>query len=155
VGGSSVLRQRGVQGGLRWFHKDDEVAFPRLVLMEGDPAEGADLENAALILLEVVGASLAWGQVDFGMTVTSGTGTAYAVVYCPEGLPTAGLGQGPGIGIRQATEAPAFYLTGDGQNWVQFDESYAIVIEPVDAAGKAEPGFQNDLHLEMLANAPD
>jgi hypothetical protein len=140
--------------GLRWFHNDAQVAFPRLVLMEGDPAEGPDLSNTALILLEVTGASLAWGEVDFGGPVASSTGTAYAVFYFPEGEPTTGLGSGPGIGIRQQTGGAPFYLTGDAQKWVQFDQSYAIGIEPVYASGKTAPRLLNELKGEVVEQAP-
>jgi hypothetical protein len=126
--------------GLRWWHNDAQVAFPKLVLLEGVSGQSPDLSNAALILIEIVGASLAWGQVDFGGAVTSSTGTAYAVFYYPEELANTGLGAGtgPGIGIREASGAP-FYLSGDAEHWVRFDQRFAIGIEPVYASGKTEP----------------
>lgn len=140
--------------GLRWWHNDAQVAFPRLVLLEGEPGVAPDLDNAALILLEIVGASLSWGEVDFGGPVTSSTGTAYAVFYYPEGTTTEGLGAGPGIGIRTAENAAPFYLTGDAEHWVQFDRDFAIGIEPVYSQGKAEPRVLAQMKGEIV-QTPD
>ena len=141
--------------GLRWFHNDAGVAFPKLVLMEGVSSQPPDLANTALVLLQISGASLAWGEVDFGGPVTSSTGMAYAVFFFPDGELTAGLGQGPGIGIREDPEANRFYLSGDGENWVQFERGYALGIEPVYASGKTEPRLLKELRQEILVGAPE
>ena len=141
--------------GLRWFHNDDSVAFPKLVLMEGEVSQPPDLANTALVLLEISGASLAWGVVDFGGPVTSSTGMAYAVFFFPEGEATTGLGSGPGIGIREDASAARFYLSGDGENWVQFERGYGLGIEPVYASGKTKPRLLKQLKQEILVGAPD
>lgn len=125
--------------GLKWFHNDAQVAFPKLVLVEGESGSPPDLSNAGLILLELTGQSLSWGEVDFGGPVTSSTGTAIAVFTYPDGLDTDHIGEGggPGIGIREAETEIPFYLSGDGANWAQFDSAYELGVEPVYAQGKA------------------
>jgi len=103
--------------GLRWFHNDAQVAFPQLVLLEGQPGVPPDLDDTALLLAQVSGPSLAWGAVTLAEPVTSSTVTAYAVFYFPEGELTTGAGEGngPGIGIREGS-GPPFYVTGDAQD---------------------------------------
>jgi hypothetical protein len=143
--------------GLRWYHNDGQVAFPRLILLEGEPGAGPNLDDAALILLDLTGESLSWGEVDFEGPVTSSTGTAYAVFYYPEGLEATGLGEGsgPGIGIRQAEGTAPFYLTGDGQSWVQFDQDYEIGIEPIYSQGKRAARVLSEIKAEILAQQPE
>ena len=87
--------------GLRWLHNDANTPFPRLLLVEGEVGIPPQVDAPGLVLLELTGASLAWGDVDFGGPVTSSTGTAYAVFFYPTTTTThAGTGGGPGIGLQ-------------------------------------------------------
>ena len=140
--------------GLRWFHNDDEIAFPRLLLMEGEPDVAPNVEDVALILLDLSGASLAWGQVSFEEPVTSSTGTAYAVFQYPEGLIATALGTGPGIGIREESGGAPFYLSGDGETWGRFVDSAKLGVEPVYSSGKMAARLLKDLKAELQANQP-
>jgi len=73
------------------------------------------------------------------------------VFYFPETATTGiGEGTGPGIGIRRSEDTEPFYLTGDGEHWVQFDEEYEIAIEPVYVQGKLEPRILSDMKGELL-----
>jgi len=138
---------------LRWWHNDVDAVFPSVLLMEGQPGTPPDLEDASLILMEVSGASLAWGELDLGGPVTSSTGYAYAVFFFPVGQSTSGLGEGPGIGVKEQA-GPSFYITGDGMHWAQFDPEFALGVEPVYASSKVQPRVLRDIHAELIEERP-
>jgi len=43
---------------------------------------------------------------------------------------------------------PPFYVTGDAQDWVQFDQAYSIGIEPIYGTAKMAPRMLADLQKE-------
>ncbi|RKZ12522.1 hypothetical protein DRQ53_09195 [bacterium] len=141
--------------GLRWFHNDGEHDFPKVVVIEGEAGVAPDLTNPGLILQEVSGVSMGWGQLIFANPVTSSTGTAFAVFFLPEGESTTSLGTGggPGIGLMELeADNPPFYLSSDALNWVQFDAAYKLGVEPIYTALRGTPvtikevGQRIDLH---------
>lgn len=120
--------------GLRWFHNDGEQVFPRVVLVEGTAGRAPDLGTPAIVLAEVPGVSLDWGELTLAAPVTSSTSTAFAVFFYPESVGTEGLGQGggPGIGLRPHAGANRpFYLSADATHFVRFDPTYQLAVEPI------------------------
>jgi len=122
---------------LRWFHNDGEQIFPKVVIVEGQAGLAPDLTNPGLILDEVSGVSMGWGQLSLDSPVTSSTGTAFAVFFLPANELTTGLGEGggPGIGLRQfeGPNAP-FWISADALNWAGFDSAYELGVEPLYAS---------------------
>ena len=57
LAGSSAL------SGLKWFHNDGDQVFPKVVIVEGQAGLPPDLTNPGLILDEVSGVSMGWGQI--------------------------------------------------------------------------------------------
>lgn len=123
--------------GLKWFHNDGSEVFPRVVIVEGEAGHPPDLANPGLILDDISGVSMGWGELALATPVTSSTGTAFAVFFFPAGEETTDLGEGggPGIGLREAEEASApFWLSSDAIEWVQFDPAYELGIQPLYAS---------------------
>ena len=102
--------------GLEWYHNDGSMAFPSLVLLEGSKGAAPDLENAALVLETVTGASLAWGTVQLEEPVTSTTGIIDCVFVLPPYAERTGegLGGGPGIGYWSDPQGLPSHLSADG-----------------------------------------
>lgn len=129
--------------GLSWYHNDELADFPRLILMEGERYSPPDLANSALILEELSGESLAWGDAELQTPVTSTTGIIYAVFAFPEDdeREGEGTGGGPGMGYRHdaaATHARAF-VTADGETWMPVHADYAVAVVADWSAGKRAP----------------
>jgi hypothetical protein len=127
--------------GLSWYHNDAQVAFPLVVLLEGQPDLPPDLGEAALILAEVTGASLAWGSLTLETPVVSSTGVIDVVFLYPDSHEITALGEGggPGIGIwEQAADSPP-YLSPDGGEWVAFESGHRLAVEAVYTQSKAKP----------------
>jgi hypothetical protein len=140
--------------GLLWFHNDETVEFPSLILMEGETGNPPDLLNAALILEELSGASLDWGEAMLETPVTSTTGSIFAVFSFPaEGERTAeGTGGGPGMGYRHkpASTNPRAYISPDGEQWFRVHEDFEVALEPAWGSGKSAP-----VSLASLKNERD
>jgi hypothetical protein len=123
--------------GLTWFHNDGDQVFPQVVIVEGEAGSPPGLTNPGLVLDQVAGVSLDWGQLSLSTPVISSTQTAFAVFFFPEEAEVTHLGKGggAGIGIRESAEDPSpFYVSGDGQTWSRFDRGYEIGVQPVVAA---------------------
>ena len=98
--------------------------------------------------------------MDFGGSISSSTGTAYAVIFFPEDAETSdmGPGGGPGIGVRSAEEGRSFFVSADGTNWGRFDPSYELAVETVVGLSRAQPRVlaeMNALALEGLEATDD
>lgn len=146
--------------GFRWFHNDESQSFPRLVVVEGAPGEAPDLTSSGLVLFELSGSTLTWGEVNFGGPITSSTGTAYVVIFFPEDTETLGMGDGggPGIGVRSAENGKSFFVSADGANWGRFDPSYELAIETVVSLARAQPRVLSEMDavaLEGLGTVDD
>lgn len=114
---------------LRWFHNDETVTFPRLVLMEGTGDVPPALSESGLVLASLSGASLAWGEWVLEQPVTTTSGIMYAILVFPEGEPLEGVGSGGGAGIgleANSSGEPPFFISRDGEDWVQFDEAWTV-----------------------------
>lgn len=144
--------QGSALSGLRWFNNDETYPFPRLVLVEGEAGQAPELTDPGLILLELEGESLAWGEVDFGGPLTSSTGVLHAVFFYPENVPTEHLGEsgGPGLGVRAAEGGRPFYITGDALNWARFDPTYEIGVEPIPALMRGHARVLSEMDGEVL-----
>lgn len=159
--------------GLRWFHNDASTPFPRLVLVEGQPGEPPQLDAPGLVLADLSGASLAWGDVDFDGPVISSTGTAYAVLFYPASDAThAGQGGGAALGIRDSDGAAPFYVSGDAVHWSQFDAGTELGVEakrqlmrsrprvlaemePVASSGPSDPETREWLRTRLHSPSPN
>ena len=144
--------QESALSGLRWYNNDESHPFPRLVLVEGQAGQAPDLSDPGLVLLEIEGESLSWGQVDFGGALTSSTGVIPAVFFYPDDVETdhAGSGGGPGLGVREATDGAPFYISGDGASWARFDAAYELGVEPVRALLRGEARVLSEMDGEVL-----
>lgn len=131
-------------------------ATPRLVVVEGAAGGVPDLTSPGLVLFELEGASLNWGEVDFGGPIVSSTGTAFAVIFFPVDMATtdAGAGGGPGIGVRPIDAGKPFYLSSDGANWGRFDPRYELAVDVVNGLSRAHPRLISEMEpvdIEVLA----
>jgi hypothetical protein len=123
--------------GIQWFHNDGSVPFPEVLFMEGDGGSPPDLSDTGMLLDQVVGESLSWGEAPLSQPVVSSTGVVYAVFVFPpyEEMAWEGEGGGPGIGYREGAGATA-YLSLEGEEWIRFDPAHSIAIEPVLSLAK-------------------
>ncbi|RKZ13656.1 hypothetical protein DRQ53_13000 [bacterium] len=119
--------------GLSWLNNDSSQPFPKLLLMEGLPGVAPDISQTGLILQEVTGEVLEWGEVSLDVPVTSTTDFIYAVWVFPSEAETTGqgLGQGPGIGIEMQADGVPFYLSADGEQWMEYSRDYRLCVQPV------------------------
>ena len=128
---------------LEWYHNDGSMAFPSLVLLEGSKGAAPDLENAALVLETVTGASLAWGTVHLEEPVTSTTGIIDCVFVLPPYAERTGegLGGGPGIGYWSDPQSPPSHLSADGVEWAKLGGGFRLAVTPVwsGASSKRAP----------------
>jgi len=127
--------------GVRWYHNDGTQTFPRLRLLEATEGTAPDLQDTGLLLAELGGASLAWGDVTLPQPVTSTTGRIFAVLDFPVADRTGeGAGGGPGIGYVQEAGglAPRAYVTPDGFTWIRVRGDTRIALEPVWGASKSD-----------------
>ncbi|RKZ10531.1 hypothetical protein DRQ32_07045 [bacterium] len=127
--------------GLQWFHNDGGQVFPKVVIVEGQAGSPPDLSQPGLILDQVTGVSMDWGQLTLSSPVTSSTGTAFAVFFFPPSVATTSLGDGggPGIGLRETgTDNAPFYLSVDAAHWARFDPGFELGVQPMLAAMRGE-----------------
>ncbi len=133
--------------GLTWYHNDESTTFPRILLMEGQPNTPPDLGQTALILLEITGESLGWGDVTLATPVSSTTGSIDVVFeFPPNGEMTGeGYGGGPGIGYSIAPGGLATHLSADGVEWARLHGGFAMAINPDLVLPKAAPVMLSSL----------
>jgi FlgD Ig-like domain len=124
--------------GISWIHNDESVAFPNLLIMEGQVGVPPDLSQTSLVLQEITGASLAWGDVTFDTPITSSTNLVYAVFQLPAFAERTGegLGGGPGIGYVQQKGAGAAYVSVDGVSWTRLHPDFSMAVTTTVAMGK-------------------
>lgn len=141
--------------GVKWFHNDAGTAFPSLLLMEGQGNTPPDLSQVALILDEVTGESLSWGEVTLDTPVVTETGVVYAIFELPAFDERTGIGAdgGPGIGYVQSNTASPAFLSGDAINWVQLDRQLQLQVELVLAGAMRATTAPKSLD-EMRAARP-
>jgi hypothetical protein len=123
--------------GLEWYHNDGSMAFPSLVLLEGSKGAAPDLENAALVLETVTGASLAWGAVQLEVPVTSTSGIIDCVFVLPPYAERTGegLGGGPGIGYWSDPQGLPSQLSADGVEWSPLGGGFRLAVSPIWTSG--------------------
>ena len=119
--------------GVKWFHNDSGVEFPSLLLMEGEGNTPPDLSQVALVLDEITGESLAWGEVTLDEPVVTQTGIVYAIFELPAFEERTGIGAngGPGIGYTRKDVALPAFLSGDAMHWVQLNREVQLEVELV------------------------
>ena len=127
--------------GLSWYNNDELATFPNVILLEGAAGVGPDLNDAGLLLADISGGSLTWGNLTLPQPVASSTGTIYAVFVLPSGgeVTAQGNGGGAGIGVSQDSSAPRFYMSADGNEWTKFDHHYGLAVQLVQTQLKGEP----------------
>ena len=127
--------------GLRWHHNDSTVSFPHLLLMEAQAGSSPDLSQTGLILEDLSGEELGWGEAILSEPVTSSTGSIHAVFVFPANLATTGTGNGtgPGLGVELNGTGPSFEVSPDGVQWISYLPEIRLVLEPV-FAGSAKQG---------------
>jgi len=147
--------------GLEWFNNDSTVPFPRLLLMEGVPGLPPDLSQTGYILYDVDGAELAATELEFPVALTSSTGFIWAVWVLPEESATSGLGdgEGPGLGLEDASDPMPFYVSGDGVSWMRWAGNQRLMVESRTTGGAARTTFQvatlADLAESVQYGAPE
>ena len=156
--------------GFDFLNNDGSTAFPYVVLMEGMAGVPPDLADAALVLAQVSGGSLAWGTATLAQAVVSSTGLIYAVFVLPAQSELSGKGEGggPGLGIGLAetgVEVPAVWLSSDGIDWLQHDPAMWLAFTPRYGSSKsaavtlaslraAAPGPLFPMHANSATGAP-
>ena len=126
--------------GVKWFHNDSAVAFPSLLLMEGEGNTPPDLSQVSLVFDEVTGESLAWGEVTLDEPVVTQTGIVYAIFELPAFEERTGVGAngGPGIGYTRTDAALPAFLSGDAVRWVQLSRDMQLQVELVLAGASRQ-----------------
>lgn len=124
--------------GIRWLHNDETIAFPKLLILEAKAGAPPDLTETSLVLDEITGESLAWGEVAFEVPITSSTPYIHAVFQLPAFTERTGegIGGGPGIGYVQERHSGAAYLSSDGVNWTRLHPMFSLRVETVVVLGK-------------------
>jgi hypothetical protein len=109
--------------------------------MEGEQGAAPDLANTALLLADISGESLAWGEATLETPVTSSTGTIYAVFVFPAYQERGGEGLygGPGIGYHTSAATKGNFLSQDGIVWAQLHPGYDLAVIPLFSSGKGRP----------------
>lgn len=127
--------------GLHFYNNDALATFPRLILMEGVEGSPPDLANSALIILEIWGESLSWGEVTLPQTVGSSSGIIHFVFQLPANSTVTARGDGGGaaLGVGPTGTGLPFYISPEGEEWIAFDPDYELAVEPVLTSAKGAP----------------
>jgi hypothetical protein len=101
--------------GVRWYHNDEEQAFPQILAVAGEAARPELIPQAVEVASDVSGQSSAWNEVIFEQPLASATSGLYLVFMMPDGGDLVGLGQGGGTGLG--------YVAGgiEVQSWISFE----------------------------------
>jgi hypothetical protein len=135
-----TLAQGQSLSGLQWYNNDGTMAFPKLLLMEGSEGSPPDLAETGMILDEVTGESLSWGDVTLTQAVSSTTDRIYAVFLFPEGqeMTAEGAGGGPGIGYHNRDATHRSFISAGGSEWVQLSKKHDLAIAVSVGSAKTE-----------------
>lgn len=125
----------GSISGVRWYHNDGAEPFERLLLLEGLPGQDPDLQDTGLVLEEITGESLGWGEVLFDTPITSSTGLIWAVFEIPAYSERTGEGSGggPGLGYVLRSGRTNARLSANGIQWAPLREGYSLAVEAIAA----------------------
>jgi len=109
-----------------------------------------DLANTAFLLEDIMGESLSWGEATLETSVTSSTGTIYAVFVFPAYQERVGEGLygGPGIGYHSSAATKGNFLSQDGIVWTQLHPGYDLAVTPLFGSGKGRPLTLAELRTE-------
>ncbi|RKZ15973.1 hypothetical protein DRQ53_07600 [bacterium] len=142
--------------GLSWYHNDSTVMFPRLLLLEGTAGQAPDLTQTSLVLADLSGDALDWGEVSFQTPITSSTGVICAVFEMPAWTERTAVGDGggPGLGYVQGDGTGNAWVSLDGAEWTRVHGDYGLAVSPI--LGAAVRGVAAPQSLATLAeSAPE
>lgn len=122
---------------VRWYNNDGTQPFQRLLLMEGQAGVAPDVSQTGLVLAEVSGPGLAWGEVQLESPVSSTTGVIDAVFELPPYTERVGEGDGGGSGIGYYTEPGIGFISPDGADWVQVNRAIRLAVDLVVGSSKS------------------
>jgi hypothetical protein len=111
--------------------------------------------SEAIVLGEnVTGTESEWSEMTFTEPVASLTGTLFVILQYPPNY-TSVAGETPvGVGYREQVGSAHYFISGDGDNWLQVSQNWDLMIEPIYVAlqpdmiaksaldGKDEPEVQ-------------
>ena len=125
--------------GISWYHNDSDVVFPRLLLLEGQEGQTPDLSQAALVLADLSGSSLGWGEAVLDGPVSSTTGLIDVVFELPAWTERTGTGTGggPGLGYGLGEGPEHSWVTRDGASWVALHPDYRLAVSAIPFAARS------------------
>ena len=122
---------------VRWYNNDGTQPFQRLLLMEGQAGVAPDVSQTGLVLADVSGPGLAWGEVQLEFPVSSTTGVIDAVFELPPYTERVGEGDGGGSGIGYYSESGTGFISRDGTDWVQVSRAVRLAVDLVVGSSKS------------------
>lgn len=132
------LEEGQALSGVQWYHNDESTPFSSLTILEGDADGTPNMQEAALVLAQVTGESLAWGGISLDTPVTSGTDFIFAVFTYPpnQEMTDAGIGGGPGIGIEVGVPGE-YFVSPEGQTWIRSIGGDALAVVGTTVVAKS------------------
>lgn len=119
--------------GVRWYHNDEEQAFPELLAVAGDPGRPELIPQAVVMASDVSGASSAWNELWFDQALASVTDGLYLVFRLPEEgeLTATGRGGGAGLGYVAGGAESRCWITFDGERWHPLAADYQMAVAAI------------------------
>ncbi len=136
--------------GIKWFHNDQSVAFPKIALSAGVKESHPSTAGSISVAVNQSGGSLSWSTCWIDRGYTSETGCIDVLFSLPQGSVHShdGYGGGAGLGYMSGGQGLSGWVSIDGNEWVRFSSDYSFAVEPLfeDDDGLAvvlEPGAKS------------
>lgn len=139
--------------GVRWFHNDEDIAFPRISAMAGDQDRPGPLDSATIVAVNVSGPSYGWSECVFSQPLASQGDGIYVVFELPVNGEITAEGRGGGAGIGYVTDdrGNLGWITDGGDEWSALAVNCQMAILPIASTEKSAsphvlvPGQRSDL----------
>lgn len=125
--------------GVRWYHNDQDQAFPELLAVAGESTCPELIPQAVVVATEVGGPSSAWTELLFAQPLASVTEGLYLVFRLPDGGDLNGEGHGGGAGLGYVTGGGErrCWITFEGERWHPVQPDYQMAVSAIMGAAKS------------------
>jgi hypothetical protein len=133
------LEEGDTVDGVRWYHNDEQLAFPELLAVAGAASRPELIPQAVVVAEAVTGASSAWNEILFAQPLASVTEGLYLVFRLPEDGDLTELGQGGGAGVGYVVGSGdrRCWVTFEGEVWHPLAPDYQMAVSAIMGAAKS------------------
>lgn len=140
--------------GIRWFNGSSIQGFSKVLLASGEDVKPPVYSEAIVLGEEITGTENEWSEMVFTEPVASLTGTLFVVLQFPPNY-TPVEGEFPvGVGYREQNGTTHYFVSGDGDNWLNVSQNWDLMIEPVyvsrqpDTVAKSAQDEQDEQEIQ-------